>query len=70
MTMNAAVVQKFGDADVLKYENIETPKPKPGPSPKPGSRGTPPDTRSRATLCCCPGLNSASSIGMRNTYLV
>lgn len=28
--MKAAVIHKFGDVDVLKYEDIETPKPKPG----------------------------------------
>ena len=28
--MKAAVIHKFGDIDVLKYEDIETPKPKPG----------------------------------------
>ncbi len=28
--MKAAVIREFGDVDVLKYEDIETPKPKPG----------------------------------------
>ncbi len=28
--MKAAVIHEFGDVDVLKYEDIETPKPKPG----------------------------------------
>ncbi len=28
--MKAAVIHEFGDVDVLKYEEIETPKPKPG----------------------------------------
>jgi NADPH:quinone reductase-like Zn-dependent oxidoreductase len=28
--MKATVIRKFGDVDVLKYEDIETPKPKPG----------------------------------------
>ena len=28
--MKAAVIRKFGGPEVLKYENIETPKPKPG----------------------------------------
>ncbi|MDA2927243.1 zinc-binding dehydrogenase [Acidobacteria bacterium AH-259-G07] len=28
--MKAAVIHQFGDVDVLKYEDIETPKPKPG----------------------------------------
>ena len=28
--MKAAVIHEFGDIDVLKYEDIETPKPKPG----------------------------------------
>lgn len=28
--MKAAVLRQFGDPDVLKYEDIETPKPKPG----------------------------------------
>ena len=26
--MKAAVIHQFGDVDVLKYEDIETPKPK------------------------------------------
>ena len=28
--MKAAVIREFGDVDVLKYEDIATPKPKPG----------------------------------------
>ncbi len=28
--MKAAVIRKFGDVDVLKYEDVPTPKPKPG----------------------------------------
>ncbi len=28
--MKAAVIREFGDADVLRYEDIATPKPKPG----------------------------------------
>ncbi len=28
--MKATVIHEFGDIDVLKYEDIETPKPKPG----------------------------------------
>ncbi len=28
--MKAAVIHQFGDFDVLKYEDIATPKPKPG----------------------------------------
>ena len=27
--MKAAVIHEFGDIDVLKYKDIETPKPKP-----------------------------------------
>lgn len=30
ITMKAAVMRKFGDFDVLKYDDIETPRPKPG----------------------------------------
>ncbi len=29
-TMKAAVIRQFGDVDVLRYEEIDTPKPKPG----------------------------------------
>ncbi len=29
-TMKAAVIREFGDFGVLKYEDIETPTPKPG----------------------------------------
>ena len=29
-TMKAAVIRQFGDVDVLQYEEIDTPKPKPG----------------------------------------
>ena len=28
--MKAAIINGFGDVDVLKYEDIETPKPRPG----------------------------------------
>jgi len=28
--MKASVIHKFGDVNVLKYEDIETPKPKKG----------------------------------------
>jgi len=28
--MKAAVLRQFGDPEVLKYEDLETPKPKPG----------------------------------------
>ena len=28
--MKAAVIRKFGDPDVLKYEDVPTPKPRPG----------------------------------------
>lgn len=30
MKMKAAVIRKFGDVNVLKYEEIERPRPKPG----------------------------------------
>ena len=30
MTMKAAVIHEFGDVDVLKYEDIDTPRPRPG----------------------------------------
>jgi len=29
-TMKAAVLRQFGEPDVLQYEEIDTPKPKPG----------------------------------------
>ncbi len=30
MDMKASVIHRFGDFDVLKYEDIATPKPRPG----------------------------------------
>ncbi len=36
--MKATVIHEFGDFDVLKYEDIETPKPKPSYVPRDQAR--------------------------------